>query len=502
MNPFYTNVSVWGNDILYRGIENGKRVIAPVKGFQPSLFTKSKKSSEYKTYQGESVERHHFDDIKSARNFLKKYRDVEGITIYGNDRFLSQYIVDTFDETIDFDHTKIVTAYLDIECESENGFPLPEVAQEKINAITMGVNGVYYVFGLSPTFDPGDQGGVEYIYCADEVKLIEKFLTLWNKIIPDIVTGWYISSFDIPYIVNRINRLSGEDGAKLLSPWKLSSHRKFSRNEREFDVEEPMGVAVLDYFDLYKKFSRNPNQASYTLDYISSVETGLKKLDYSEHGSLHKMYKEDYNKFLQYNLRDVVLVRALEDKLQIITMAIGLAYDAKVNFIDVFSQVKMWESIIFNIFKREKLVLPPKVDNDGGKNYQGAYVKDPIPGMYDYIASFDLKSLYPHIIAQWNISPETILPEKLETSVADLLVDNSHLDLIKERGVSLAASGYTFRNDVQGFLPKILMKMYEDRDTAKKIMISAEKDLEKIRAEMKRRGIDIQTNKGDINASL
>lgn len=485
---FYTSVELYGGSILYRGIEDGKRVIRREK-YRPSLFVPTRKESEYRTIQGQPVKKRTFDSVFEARKFLAEYSNIEGYDVYGYTHFDLAYICDKFPNKIVYDPKKILVANIDIECECENGFPDPDVANERINAITLKIKNKYYIFGYDTDYrgkkffydNKGNESQI-FVRCPDEMTLIEKFLRVWRHFWPDIVVGWNCLLFDIPYIVNRISRLTGENGAHLLSPWEKSRTSEIVNFGKVREVELPLGISVLDYLELYKKFvlKKHPR---YSLDYISHVELGEKKLDYSQYANLHELYLEDYQTYLEYNARDVWLVDRLDEKKQLINLAILLAYQSKTNFRNVFAQVRMWETIIFDDFRKKKLVLPPRRENHGGK-YAGAYVKEPVPGMYHWVVSFDLTSLYPHIIAQWNISPETLVDGFYNVNIPSIIQKKDDLSFLKERGCGLAANGHLFSNEQYGFLPKILMDMFADRKKFKGMAWQAKQELEKVHEQL------------------
>ena len=241
-----------------------------------------------------------------------------------------------------------------------------------------------------------------------------------------------------------------------------------------FDVG---GLTQLDYLDLYKKFTYKA-QESYRLDYIAEVELGQKKLDHSEFDTFKDFYTHGWQKFIEYNIVDVELVDRLEDKMKLIELALTMAYDAKVNYADVFYQVRMWDNIIYNYLKKRDIVIPPKNRSTKNEKYAGAYVKEPIPGKYDWVVSFDLNSLYPHLIMQYNISPETLLDERHPTASVDrILAEEINFELYKDNAV--CPNGAMYRKDVRGFLPELMDKMYGDRVIFKKKMIQAKKEYEK-----------------------
>lgn len=480
---FYTNFFCFGNTIFYRGVHSGKRINAKIP-FKPSLFVPSKKSTKWKTLSGDYVDKITFSDISEARDFMKKYQHVDNFKFYGNTKFQYVYIADEYPELIDYDISELVIANIDIEVASENGFAPPENPFEEVIAITLESKGKYVVFGCGEFAH--NNSNVYYIKCQNEIDLLSRFLSHWEKISPDIITGWNVQFYDIPYITNRIIKVFGEKEAKRLSPWKIINSRNTFYKGRDQLAVEIAGVSVLDYMDLYTRFQ--PKQESNKLNYISYVELGEKKISYEEYGDLHTLYKKNFQKFIEYNIKDVELVKKLEEKLKLIEMVVALAFDAKVNFTDVFAQVRMWDTIIFNYLKQHNIVIPQVNENDKKSEYAGAYVKEVIPGMYDWVVSFDLNSLYPNLIAQFNISPECLKPDLYRNvSVKSLLAKEDDTSDIIENNVSLAANGHCFSNDKIGFLPDILMRMYEDRKLYKNKMLDAKKELERVKEELHRR---------------
>ena len=403
---FYTSVEQAGNRLLVRGYENGNRFNVRVP-FNPTLFLPTKKYSEWKTLEGEWVEPHKFGSISEAKEFVKQYKEVPDFEIYGNSRFLYQYIAEKHPEFIKFDSSKIRVFNIDIETAAENGFPDIESADQEILAISIkdSFSGRITVWGARP-FDNKDPM-VDYMHFRSEESMLGAFLEYWQANYPDVITGWNVQLFDMPYINNRINRIMGEKFTKLLSPWKLVSSREiFIKGRKQFAIDT-LGISTLDYLELYKKFTYT-NQESYRLDHICNVELGEKKLDHSEYDTFKEFYEKNWQKFIEYNIHDVRLVDKLDDKMKLIELAYTMAYDAKVNYEDVFSQVRMWDNYIYNELLKRKIAIPPKKEATKSEKYAGAYVKEPIPGFYDWVVSFDLNSLYPHLIMQYNISPETL----------------------------------------------------------------------------------------------
>jgi len=474
---FYTNVQMIGDQFLVRGYENGEYIQFREK-YSPTLFVPAKKKTYYKTLDGEYVEPVKPGSVRDCRDFMKRYSDVDNFKVYGNERYIYQYISDKYpQEEIKFDASKIRLITVDIETRAENGFPDVEAADQEILLITIQDYNTKEIttWGQGPF--KIKQDNVRYIQFNNERDLLNSFINWWMENTPDVVTGWNIQLFDMPFIAKRIDRVLGEKLAKRLSPWGLVSQKEvFIKGRRQvfYDIG---GISQLDYLDLYKKFTYT-NQESYRLDYIANVELGQKKLDHSEFDTFKDFYTNGWQKFVEYNIIDVELVDRLEDKMKLIELALTMAYDAKVNYSDVFYQVRMWDTIIYNYLKKKGIVIPPKVSSNKDEKYAGAYVKEPIPGVYDWVVSFDLNSLYPHLIMQYNISPETLLDERHPTASVDKILSKQiSFEMYKQYAV--CPNGAMFRKDKKGFLPELMEKMYGERVIFKKRMLKAKQQYEK-----------------------
>ena len=476
---FYTNVQMVGDHFLVRGYENGRHFATREK-FYPTLFVPSNKKTKYKTLEGDYVESIEPGTVRDCREFIKKYDGVENFKIYGNERYIYQYLSEMYpEEEIKFDTTKIKISTIDIEVKSENGFPDVESAAEEILLITVQDYTTKQIrtWGQGPFNNK--QENVIYKGFRTEYELLSNFISWWmiETNTPEVVTGWNSELYDMPYLVRRIDRILGEKLMKRLSPWGLVTEREtiiMGRKHISYDVG---GVTQLDYLNLYKKFTYKA-QESYRLDYIASVELGQKKLDHSEFDTFKDFYTKGWQKFVEYNIIDVELVDRMEDKMKLIELAITMAYDAKVNYNDVFYQVRMWDAIIYNYLKKRNIVIPPKERSDKDAKYAGAYVKQPVPGKYDWVVSFDLNSLYPHLIMQYNISPETLRETRHPSVTVDKIL-NQELTFELYKDSAVCANGAMYRKDVRGFLPELMEKIYKDRTIYKKKMLAAKQDYEK-----------------------
>jgi DNA polymerase elongation subunit (family B) len=476
---FYTNVQMVGDHFLVRGYENGKHFMTREK-FYPTLFVPSKKKTKYQTLTGEYVEEVNPGMVRECRDFVKRYDGVENFKIYGNTGYIYQYISDMYpEEEIKFDINKIKLTTLDIEVASENGFPDVESAAEEVLLITIQdyASKQIRTWGVGPF--QNKQKNVMYKSFATERDLLNDFIAWWmtEDNTPEVVTGWNIELYDIPYLVRRLDRILGEKLMKRMSPWGLVTEREIILNGRKHISYDVGGITQLDYLNLYKKFTYKA-QESYRLDYIANVELGQKKLDHSEFDTFKDFYTKGWQKFVEYNIIDVELVDRMEDKMKLIELAITMAYDAKANYADVFSQVRMWDTIIYNYLKKRNIVIPPKERSDKDSKYAGAYVKEPIPGMYDWVVSFDLNSLYPHLIMQFNVSPETLVDDRHPTVTVDKIL-NQELTFELYKDYAVCANGAMYRKDVRGFLPELMDKIYKDRTIYKKKMLAAKQEYEK-----------------------
>lgn len=481
---FYTSAIERKNHILLRGYENGK-AFSHKRTYEPTLFVPSEKTSEWKSILGKSLSPVNFTDINDARNFIKQYEGVENYEICGLQRFVYPFLNEEYNGEIQYDRDLINVATIDIEVASKNGFPNILTASEEVTAITLKKNNIYHVFGCGKY--ESKKPDVKYTKCHNEKDLLLNFLNEWCSPYPDIVTGWNVKFFDIPYLVKRISNVFDDKMARRLSPWKYYRANTIIIMGRENTSINIDGISTLDYLDMYRKFSHT-QQDSYRLDNIAHIELNERKVDYSEYETLHKLYETDFEKFIDYNVRDVEIVDKLDDKMKFIDMVYALAYDAKVNFEDVFSQVRVWDVIIHNHLWKHKIAVPVMVRGEKDSAYEGAYVKEPKPGLYKWVVSFDLNSLYPHLIMQYNISPETIINKNVALNMSNLLDKNATQPIIKE--YSLAANGWYFSNKKAGFLPEIMERMYTDRVLYKNKMIEAQKNYEKEESVVKKRNYE------------
>src|ERR1700722_18690517 len=349
---FYTHVTTAGNKVICRGYKDGKR-FKEIVPYKPYLFipNKGEKDEGYRTIFGEPVGKLDFEDIKEARSFVDEYRDTD-FKYYGITFWNYAFLNDRFPGRMEFDPNQLSIGSLDIEVATPKGFPNLLTADQPITAITLTKKGRAITFGLKPYETKSDN---HKYYCAkDEADLLKVFLEVWDKNKYwklDIVTGWSVEEFDIPYIVRRIGRVLDDDYVKKLSPnrWVVQKDKtmgKTARREaRQVTVYDLSGISILDYKDLYERYKRE-SQESYSLDNIAKVEKVGEKTKYE--GTLEELYHDDFETFIDYNLNDAFLVEKLENKLNYLQLVIRIAYRAKINFSEALSTARPWDIIIHN----------------------------------------------------------------------------------------------------------------------------------------------------------
>ena len=472
---FYTNVSRFGNNLLYIGYKGGQRIQKRIP-FKPTLYVSTPKpKSGWRTLFDEPVDPIEFDSMRDATDFTKRYQGVETFNIYGMNDFVSQFIAQKYPDEIKFNREQISVTSFDIEVQSDEGFPEPKYADYPITAITTKNNkeNVYRTWGCGD-YNPAEN--VLYTKCQNEAALLHKFLDYWKQNYPDIVTGWNSISFDMVYIVNRLRKMYGEDKIKELSPWgHVNEDKGKDYYGNDATTYEILGITQLDYKEIFVKFTGNTlgQQESYSLNNIAHVVLGEGKISYEEQDSLFALYKNDYQKFIDYNIKDVELIDRLEESLGLITLSLTMAYRGGVNYRDVLGTTKIWDNIIYRMLNKNKVVCPPK-EEKSKSSFVGGYVKEPQVGSHEWIVSFDLNSLYPNIIIQNNMSPETVVDGLVNTSLEHVLRKQTEIDTT----YATAPNGARFKKDRQGVIPYVIQKYYEERVDIKKEMLELKQEYE------------------------
>jgi DNA polymerase elongation subunit (family B) len=479
---FYTFIGQEGSRIFHRFIDDlGKRHDEVVSDFPFEVFIEGNRNPESQSLYGAPLSRIDCPSVSNLKETVKEYGNIA--SLYGQTDPLYQFLAKTYPETISFDIDQFRIPIIDIEVQAENGFPDPSQANDPINAITVKMNKKAGAKNFSLGHHTFEQEGVEFFKCESEQELLAAFIKEWSKEYPDIISGWNSTGFDVVYLVNRINKVLGDGAANKLSPFHKrtknvikfrSVHDSFGKDKQVIDI---LGISNLDYLDLYKKYSYK-NVEKYTLDHIAHIELGEKKIDYSEYGSLVSLYKQDFNKFVEYNIKDTTLVEKLDEKLNFLFLAITLAFIGKIKFSDIFGTVKFWDCYIYNELLKENIQIPSKEINHLEEGIKGAFVKDPKPGLYKWIVSFDLTSLYPSIIMQYNMSPETLVVQAKGNFVDKLVNKELDTSSLKTADVTMTANQAMFTKKVCGVMPRLVDVVFQQRKTFKNKMLDAKKELE------------------------
>ena len=489
---FYTSIEKQSNFLLYRGYDHeGNKVKQKIK-FKPTYYLDSKHpKAKYQGLDRAPIEPMTFNSMSEANEFSKTYNGVSTFKIYGNPRHVPAFIQTQFPNEISFKRELIDVGNIDIETSFGDGFPDCDNPVNEILTIAYksSKDDTYRVWGLKPYDETQSQLDVkiDYMQFGSEEKMLLHFIDWWAnpENTPDVITGWNTRFFDIPYMVARMTHLVGEANTKRLSPWGNIRVGEVTIMGNSQQVVSVSGIAQLDYMDLFKKFAYTyGNQESYSLNHIASVVLGEKKLDYSEIGSLRNLYDADYQMFVDYNIKDVELIERFEEKMGLITLVITTAYIGGVNYTDTLGTTAIWDSIIYRRLMRQRTV--PRLNQlpvsdykikSGTKSIAGGYVKDVIQGMSEWVMSFDLNSLYPNIIIQNNMSPETLVPHSfVENVVPEVLLGT---DKKAPDGVCMAGNGSVYRKDVKGIIPEIVEELYSKRVEIKNRTIEFKKKLAK-----------------------
>jgi len=479
---FYTSVNRYGNTIFYRGYNDSGNPIEQKIPFKPTLYINSNGSkSDWISLNGTPVKAVEFAKMSDAKEFLDQYKDIEQFKVYGQTNYITQYITKKFPNEIKWNPKHINVVNFDIEVQSDEGFPEPGEAKYPVISIALksSKSSVYHVWGLDEyDHTKTEISGVELIQyhrCNSEEHLLASFMKYWIGNRPDVITGWNTKFFDIPYLINRIRRVGSEEAVKRLSPWNRVNEQiktVFGKPHQSYEI---VGIQSADYMELFKKFGYSYGTLeSYKLDHVAYVVLGDKKLSYEEYGNLYTLYQENHQKFIDYNIKDVQIIDRLEEKMGLIQLALTMAYRAGVNLETTLGTTAIWDSIIYRELNKKHVAIPPNEEMPK-PDYPGGYVKEPMIGKHDWVVSFDLNSLYPNLIVQSNMSPETLIGTKEPHGVGYYLNLQEKID----GDYSVAANGSVYSRKHQGILPKIIEAYYEERKVIKREMLTAQQAYEK-----------------------
>lgn len=437
----------------------------------------------FKTFDGRTLAPKKFQSIGDARKFIDQYKKVDNFQIFGQQNWINNFLHEAFNEDIVYDDSLIKIGYLDIEVDTEDGYPDMQEADREINAISLTVGKKTYLWGLK---DYQPDKDTEFFWFETEEELLDHFVKFWARLELDAVSGWNTTTFDLVYTIRRITKVLSWNKALKLSPWGIIKERQIkSYRGTMVDIYDVYGIIDLDFLPAFKKFrppTLNPDDNK--LDTVAHVVLKEKKLDYSAYGSLRKLYRENPQLFYDYNVKDSRLVQRLEDDLNILKLMFNMAYSAKINVHECFMPTKLWDSIIYGFLKQKGTIIPIQVfdgpsDDDSDEKFEGAYVKVPNPHFYKWVVSFDVTSLYPSLFMHYNIGPDTFRG-RYDVNNATLLAMAPHgfESMLTGKNLSMAANGAMYSRDYPSFMTEIIQYYFDKRQHYKVLKNDTSKQAE------------------------
>lgn len=477
--------------------------------FKPYLYTESD-DGEYKSIFGTRLQKRQFDTPFDKVKFKKDYGSKR---YYGDFDASQQFLIDCFWNKVqdpEFSKNDLRIIFYDIEVDPlpDNQFPLPELAKAEINIITAwdSLEKKYYIFSKYDYKGNDLIDGAVFVKCDDERQLLLKFIQFWqSNDYPDIVSGWNSNGFDFPYIRNRIIKVLGDSYFLSLSPYgeirETVSIDKLLREVIKYDIA---GVANLDYLDVYAKFKVS-KQESYKLDFIAEQELGYGKVDY-EGMTIYEFMSKYWDRFVEYNVRDVELLVKLEEKLRYYQILRIVSNMACVNYDKGLMTIPITNGALAIRAKQRGEILHTFIRDINDDKKPGGYVFS-TPGFHRDIITVDATSLYPSIIMSNNISPETKIgmcrfldtgvdmyigdpDDKLELELVSGRIYNitrkDLRDVIKKKDLILCANGCLFSQDKEGIFPEFIRDVFSKRVETKGEIKKLNKENEKIEKKIKK----------------
>jgi hypothetical protein len=525
---FYTNVDVRGSKVFLRYIEDGVAK-SEIVDFSPELYIKTNDISKQDavSMHDEPLEAVTFTDNKEMNKFIESYKDIDGFSVYGTESIMNQFMSKAYPNNIEYDGSLIKGAIVDIEVFSgdvvmgEDGvlqaidgpYPSPDTVEYPINLITCQstITGIYHVWGLEE-FKGYRIGGyihnsedrrvghlkVEYKGFNDEHSLLQDFVTFWNKEAFNFWSGYYIEGFDNPYLTNRIEKVCGEAAKKKLSPWNIINKNSVNNGWGEdMTVYGFVGCEMLDYKQLFEKHAyMNPDNLK--LDTVARAILGEGKIEYKDEKNLNSLYVLNYQKCVEYNIIDVDLIVQMNNKKRFFELTFILAYLCKSNYQDTLGTVRPWSALTYSMLYNKGQRPKIKSVYQGDTQFGGGFVREIKGGRFRWVVSMDLNSLYPHIIQQSNMGPETIIePEDLPAEIRnlpnftldDLVNKKVDLSVLKKYDICMTANRAFFKRGKRSIFNEKTREIYDTRKKVKKEMLNLEQELVWAKEEARKRGL-------------
>lgn len=467
---------------------NGKRVNY-VTSFSPYLYVEDSKGDKVSIY-GTKLKKKIFHNNFERRKFLAD----SGIKrVYENLSPNQQFLIDCYwqeNEKNDFSKYPLKTMFIDIETYSVDSFPNTEDPTHPVNIITCydSLTEKYHTFGTKPFTGKIDK--VTYKHCKNERELFISFIEYLEKDFPDILSGWNSEFFDIPYIINRCERILGEEYARRLSPLKIIYSRpikgKFGKELNRWYID---GISCIDYLDIYRKFCQVMRE-SYKLDAIAEIELGENKIDYGD-TDLATLSDTNWDKFVEYNIHDVRLLVKLEQKLQYISLLRMLAYVGLTTFEAALGSVSLLTGAMCIKARHKNEIMSTFIRSHKEGTNPGAYVSEPSRGFQQYFATFDAASLYPSVMMSLNMSPETKIGKFAKNEKGNVeiyhvsgktfeLTPSKFAEFVKAEKCCFSKAGILFSQKKRGIVPLFLDEYFQRRVQTKNLIRETDKKLQAV----------------------
>ena len=479
----YRNVCYNSRDetmTLFTWDDNGNRIAVDMS-FNPYLYVETTMKGDATSIFETPLRKRLFKDSYHRNNFIKECGTNR---VFENIRPEQQFLIDTYwkqNDSLEFSKHKLKIQYVDIEVYCPDAFPTPEEASQPINVITVydSIDECFYTWGTKRL--EKKIKNCDYVYCETEQQLLECYLNYVNRSQPDVISGWNSEGFDIPYIVNRTARILSEECIKRLSPVENVYSRlttgAFGKQQQRWYIS---GVSCIDYLDIYKKFSIGLRE-SYKLDAIAELELGERKVDYGN-TNLSSLADDDWQTFVEYNVQDVNLLVALEDKLRYLELLRMLAYTGLTTIESAMGTLSVITGATVIKARSKDQVVPTFIkDNTNASKYEGAYVGEPQRGFRHDIISFDANSLYPNTMISLNLSPETKVGKithkddqhvyiKHVTGKDFKLTHDAFMDFVQKEKIAISRAKILFSQKKKGIMPEIVDGIYQQRVVVKKVL--------------------------------
>jgi len=458
---------------LFTWDKDGNRVCYDTT-FEPYIFLETNNHSDCTSIFNTKLKKKKFRNQAERARYLK---DSKVTRVFENINIQQQFLIDTFwkeNEKPEFNQFPLRTLFIDIETYSPDEFPKPDDPQHPINIITVydSLRKHFITWGLKQYHKKIEN--TTYIHCKSEKDLLSKFVNYFTSDYPDILSGWNSEFFDVPYIVNRITRILGEDETKRLSPVgyirPIMFTGKFGREQVHWHIE---GVSCVDYLDIYKRFCPVLRE-SYKLDAIGETELGENKIDYGD-TNLTSLADDNWELFVEYNIQDVNLLVRLEEKLQYLSLLRMIAYAGLTTFEGALGSLSVITGLCAIRARTRDQRIPTFVKNNtSAEQNAGAYVGEPQKGFQENIVSFDANSLYPNVMITLNLSPETkigVIEDKTDKEITIrhvngqtfTLTKENFVNFVKKEKIAISKAKVLFTQKEKGIIPITVDHYYKKR---------------------------------------